>query len=528
MRVEPIDTVLPALSLSRSRRTTSLPGSYGWLLRHELRLAMRDWIRPGGEWRAAITALVLMAALHGFGWLVVQGASPHRLGQIIDDPILALLVGFGVISIFGMLAAQSMEAVTRAFYVRGDLELILSSPASARRLFVVRMAAITLTTMWLAGFLVLPVIDMLAILRDARWLTSYGLLLAMAALAQTFSLVVTVALFKWLGPKRTRLVAQVIGALIGATTVIGTQVPAILQSGSLSRLSLLTHPENFAWLPTPTSLLWLPARAAFGDWTALAILLALAAGAWATAVHLFSRDFASMVVAAAGVAETTRSSRQRRGFRRRLSPSSVLRLKELQLILRDPWLVSQSLMQILYLVPPAILLWRNFGESAGQLALRVPVVVLAASHLAGGLAWLAISAEDAPDLIATAPITGFTVMRIKIEAVLIAVGAALAPFILALAIAAPGLALIAILYSAIGIASNCTIQYLFRSQARRTQFRMRQRASRLATMCETLISISWAGAAGLTSAGTLGAIAPAIFALGLLGVCWIFRPARAV
>ena len=67
------------------------------------------------------------------------------------------------------------------------------------------------------------------------------------------------------------------------------------------------------------------------------------------------------------------------------------------------WLVSQTLMQILYLLPPAFLLWRSFEGSEALLVL-VPVLVMAAGQLAGGLAWLAISGEDAPDLVASAPV----------------------------------------------------------------------------------------------------------------------------
>src|SRR5256885_17063333 len=90
-------------------------------------------------------------------------------------------------------------------------------------------------------------------------------------------------------------------------------------------------------------------------------------------------------------------------------------------------------MQMLYLLPRALLLWRSYGEGTGALVVLVPVLVMAAGQLAGGLAWLAISGEDAPDLVATAPIPRFLVVRAKIEAVLGAVAIAFAPFIAALA-----------------------------------------------------------------------------------------------
>ena len=102
------------------------------------------------------------------------------------------------------------------------------------------------------------------------------------------------------------------------------------------------------------------------------------------------------------------------------------------LLRRDPWLVSQSLMQLLYLVPPALMLWRSFSDSSAAIVLITPVIVMAAGQLAGGLAWLTISGEDAADLVATAPMPPSRVTRAKIEVVLIAIAVIFAPLIAAL------------------------------------------------------------------------------------------------
>jgi hypothetical protein len=45
---------------------------------------------------------------------------------------------------------------------------------------------------------------------------------------------------------------------------------------------------------------------------------------------------------------------------RNSTPAQALRRKEWTLLLRDPWLMSQTLMQLLYLLPAGFLLWRNF------------------------------------------------------------------------------------------------------------------------------------------------------------------------
>ena len=72
-----------------------------------------------------------------------------------------------------------------------------------------------------------------------------------------------------------------------------------------------------------------------------------------------------------------------RGFRRR-SVSRVLRHKEWTLLQRDPWLVSQTLMQILYLIPPTLLLWVTFHDRNDSFVVLIPVVVMAAGQLARG------------------------------------------------------------------------------------------------------------------------------------------------
>ena len=107
----------------------------------------------------------------------------------------------------------------------------------------------------------------------------------------------------------------------------------------------------------------------------------------------------------------------------------MLRHKEWTLLLRDPWLISQTLMQILYLLPPALLLWVTFHDRDDLFVLLIPVVVMAAGQLAGGLAWLSISGEDAPDLVATAPITSRRVIWAKVEAVIGMIAFVFAPIV---------------------------------------------------------------------------------------------------
>jgi ABC-2 type transport system permease protein len=194
------------------------------------------------------------------------------------------------------------------------------------------------------------------------------------------------------------------------------------------------------------------------------------------------------------------------------------------LLRRDPWLVSQTLMQLLYLLPPAVLLWRNFGDSGGALVLLVPVLVMAAGQLAGGLAWLTISGEDAPDLVASAPIAAAVIVRAKIEAVMGAVALVFAPFLVALAFTSPLHASVAAIGIMVAAAASTAIQFWFRAQAKRSHFRRRQTASRVATFAEAFSSIFWAATAAFVAAGSALALVTAVIALAVLAGARLLSP----
>src|SRR5207237_4551379 len=167
-----------------------------------------------------------------------------------------------------------------------------------------------------------------------------------------------------------------------------------------------------------------------------ALLLLLASGLvlLGAVMAIFSPRFADTAIGASATATSIRQGSRATAFRA-TSQQQALRRKEFVLLRRDPWLISQALMPLLYLVPPAVLLWRSFADSSLAIVLITPVTVMAAGQLAGGLAWLTISGEDAADLVATAPLPPSRVIRAKIEVVLISIGVLFAPLIAALAFA---------------------------------------------------------------------------------------------
>jgi ABC-2 type transport system permease protein len=498
-----------------------------WFARHEIRLAWREWLAmmTGGRRRrkrAVIGLAVFAAILHLPAYAVVGRFADLALPLGKSELIV---ISATIFLAWALILSQAIESVTRVFYARADLDLIMSSPVKLANIFSIRIAAIALHVTGMALLLSTPFVDVLVIGGGPRWFAAFGVVIAIGLSAAAVAIAVTVALFQLIGPRRTRLVSQIVAAVIGAGFVIALQIAAIMSYGTLSRFAVLTSDVAATYAPEPFSLLWWPARAAFGAGEELLLLIASSLVLLGVAMAVFAPRFADTIVSISANASTVNRAPRARAFRGG-SRQQALRRKEFVLLKRDPWLLSQSLMQLLYLVPPALMLWRSFSDHSTALVLITPVIVMAAGQLAGGLAWLTISGEDAADLVATAPLAPSRVIRAKVEVVLLAIAAIFAPFIVALAFASVPQATITALGVMLATTTAAAIQLWFRVQAKRSQFRRRQTSSRIATFAEAFCSIGWATTSALALVIPLGAAITGAMTLAILAMTWKISPKR--
>src|SRR5208282_3411539 len=197
-------------------------GTAVWFAQHESRLAWRDWLsmmtagRRQRRRRVAIGIAIFVIVMHAIAYSVVGSFAAAPLDR-------QMLVGITVAVLLSwmLMMSQAMESMTRAFYARADLDLILASPVASQKVFAVRIATVALSVAMMALPLAAPFIDMLAVRGGARWLGAYGVIAAMGAAATALAVALTVVLFRAIGPRRTRLVAQIVAAVIGAGFVIG-------------------------------------------------------------------------------------------------------------------------------------------------------------------------------------------------------------------------------------------------------------------------------------------------------------------
>src|SRR5882757_7052335 len=269
-----------------------------WFARHEIRLAWREWLammtgRRGKRKRAVIGLMIFAAIMHLPAYAVIGRFADLEMPL---DKSQLIVITATIFLAWALMLSQAIESVTRVFYARADLDLIMSSPVQLTNVFSVRIAAIALSVTAMALLLSTPFVDVLVIGGGLRWFSAFGVVIAIGLSAAAAAIAITVLLFRLIGPGRTRLAAQIISAVIGAGFVIALQVAAILSYGTLSRFAVLSSDAAAGFAPDIESAIWWPARAALGDGEALLCLLAGGLVLLGAVMAMFSASFADIVV----------------------------------------------------------------------------------------------------------------------------------------------------------------------------------------------------------------------------------------
>lgn len=492
-------------------------GGFFFLLSHELRLAFRT--RKDGQRLARLAILaVLGLLLFGGGWFVAQIMA--RFEPSLTTPVL-LGVSAGIVFIATLMLGHALIAATDAVYTRGDLDLLLSSPFSPWTVMTVRALGVAVQVATTYVVLTSGVLVSLAILGAWKWLSLGPALIGLALLATGGGLVIAMILFATIGPRATRVAAQVIGALLGASIFLAFQAQNLAPREERADVLLDLFARIESIRISAASPWLLPARAFLGDPQALALWTGGGVLFFALAAFWFSRRFATDAAAVLALGPRKRAvAKTAKAFRGGVMASLVR--KEWRLIGRDPVLLSQILLQLIYMAPLLFIIFRDVATEggdmpAGMFGLFAGAITAISASLAASLVWLTVSAEDAPDLIAAAPMERRIIERGKLIA-------AVAPVTALAAIAAVGIAqldLNAAVWTLLGsIAAGISAGYVgvwHQEPGARKDFRRRPRASWTAQLGQGFVAMGWATAAGF-GAGGWGALSiiPAVIALGLL------------
>jgi ABC-2 type transport system permease protein len=504
------------------------PGSLPWLLRHELRLTWRSylaaWGRGADERKARRRLIGLLIFFH---LLAVPIALAAWMSPVEETPGALLFWSGALLLVWSLMLSQSLYGVTQALYMRGDLDLLLSSPLSARRMLTVRALAIAMNAVTAWALLALPFVDLLIVTGQFHWIAVYPMLLALGTTATAAGLALAMALFAAIGPARTRNVAQVLAAVIGVAAFLISQaqnfLPETQRAAVTKWLASLTEPSRF----DASGSVWLPARALLGELGPLVLCLVAALAVFGLAVWAFGRAFAANATAIAGLAtyrpQRGPSRRPSRAFRGGLN-ATLLR-KEWRLLVRDPWLLSQILMQIIYLLPLCLIYWRQTRSDQAVIGGLAMMAVVIAGHLAGGLIWITISSEDSPELLASAPIEGRAVLRAKLLAALGPVAGILALPLIAIGTRMPAAGLWGLVGCLASGLSATLLGLWYQKPAKRKAFMQRRKGSTVVNLAEMVMNFAWGLATAFAISGSPWALAFVAAALGtLFGLRLIAKP----
>lgn len=488
------------------------PGSILWLLRHELRLSWRAPRRSRSQ-RWLLIFLLIVAA----GFMSWPSAMVARHLDLTLKPGLVLGLDLAALGLFAIMTSQSLITASLIFEQRGDLDLLLSSPLQPRAILAARGLNVAASSLALFLFLATPVVLPLALAGHWALLGVYPVLLALALLAAALGLALTVTLSATIRPKMARIVGQVFAGVLGlAVYLIGQSTLIFPRFGRNLGLGVKAMLEAGRF--GPGAPLAYPARALLGDPLAWAPLLILALLVFAGSTALLGPRFARL--AAIGP-KPGRPRRPRPGrtdaqaFGRTGAQSMIL--KEFKLLLRDPGLLSQILLRVLGFLPLMVLLARTANRQGYGPGYAAGAISFMAAQLAGSLTWLTISAEDAPDLLASSPMPAASIRRAKLAAALLPVAALAALPLLALGVTSVAGGLIGALATLASAGSASLIGLWYQKPAARSAFRRRGQGQVLVAVAEILIAMGWWAAATVTIRAPAWGLVPAVLTLLAVG-----------
>lgn len=493
------------------------PRSLAWLIAHDLMMSRRMLADIFAGWTTLATTVAVVAGMLGIHALAAAVIVLRaRTEFAVNGSDHAITIGLAVL--FWM-TAQGLLGATRALYERGHLEVLFSSPLPVWKAVVARAVAIMATSFVSVGLLTLPLANAGAMIEGPQWLVVYPVELSLALLGTAAGLLLAIGLFMAFGPRRARQISQVVAAGIAGAFILGVQVAAILPDSWLAWLAATTK-AMFAVLQGEGqgSDAFVPLALLRGDLGAVGAFLAVSAILFAVAVVALSGAFAKASLAAAGCAPTGPPRATVRPFREGIAAS--LRRKEWRLLVRDPNLFAQLSLQIIYTLPVIVLLLRKSSDIPPALALA-PFIVVLATQISASLAWIAVSGEDAPELIQSAPVGDNTAAFAKLSAIAAPVAVILAAPFAALILQSPAIALTTSWIAVMAGTSAALLNFWHPMAGNRRGLLRRHSQSKVVALAEHGLSILWALAAVFAVVDARLVVLPMV---GIATILWLFKP----
>lgn len=398
---------------------------FWWLLKNEIRLWWRQTTSTKQFWIwVAVLGFFVLGSIFLL-WISLESLRAEMPAVASDNlPDVAVWSAITLsLAAFFFAFNQAIGTSVVVLFERGDLDLLLSSPLSSRVIFAVRLLSVSLTLFAGFCFFAIPASLLAVLVGLPQLLGIYPALISICLVAASAGMLVTLGLVRLIGARRARTWVQVLNLISTLIFILGLQLPNFLQTTDFSfdRLS----PSVQSWI-APGSLfnvdswIWFPARAVWFDLPAVVLTL-VGSGAIATlTVFALSQAFIQ------GTQQSiTRKHRPRddegttlqEGFRR------VTLTKEWRMMRRSPYLISQTALQILLVLPITwvVLQGNGSGENLNINRATSFAMPFLGGQLSYAFTYVCLSGEEAADLLKAAPVAKGSLRRLKQLAALVPV-----------------------------------------------------------------------------------------------------------
>ncbi len=483
------------------------PGSLPWLAVHQLRMLYTVG-RRGQKGRVVqallIGALLLFVAVvpgYGIATFLREGISSSTT-VLAGMIILALSVTGLSVSVMGAFAVWSD---------RGDLDLLLGAPMPPQRIAAARLLSNAMRAFLLYATFAILFLGVSFVLVDWALVSVFPLLVGIALIEGTFGFLVARWLLLRLGLRRGRMVSQALGMAGILGGVFGYHIGAQLSraedraaeaAAATAAASAAGNPPSMqevlgssglasAGLPAPLAeVVQFLGRGVLGGFGEALTLLALGTVVLAGAMVFVGRRFADDAATLSGQQDAPRLRTSGKVQFARGAIRTGVR-KEWRTMLRDPNLLTQTIIPVVALVPAGFAIFQpdNSGDAAWIGAITMGGLgVFIITQITGSLAWVCMSVEEARDLVSAAPVDPGHQLVIKLIAVAVPTLVVLLLLAAGVATLAPVPALWCLLFGLISCLSITTIEYWRRRPARRPKLTEKPDRSAVSILLGFLVS----------------------------------------
>jgi ABC-2 type transport system permease protein len=491
------------------------PPSLAWLLRHELRVGGRGL---GGirSRAAAVLALVVLGLFHAGAWFAMRNFDIDGL-LARAAPVAIVMSLFA----FMLMLGSAFGLAVQALFERGDLDLLMSSPVPVEHVYAARALYVALASTGLVALFLAPFANVGPF--HGRWgtLSVYPVLFSLGLACSAIAFLGAFGLVRALGARRARVMSQVLGAVIGAALVLAMQLESFLPAAWRERIAAWSRSGDVReWFSAASPLAW-PLRALAGDAWLTPLTIVAATAFFAIVVRASAPRFAAATRQSLAAPPPAARAAAARPFRTGLW--RIVLAKELTLVARDPALIARTLLQLLYLLPLFLVLLRKSQPPA----LAAAALVMLAMSLAGTLAWLTMSGEEAPELLASAPVNADHLRWLKVLAALLPVLALCVPFVSWFAMQSAWDAAVVVGCLLPGLVSAALMQVWTARPGTRRDLRARYKQNVFVNFAEQFTASGWAALCylALTGAGGYAWLAVPLAVVAPAAVWFRRRPA---